>query len=219
MSKRGLQNCADGVNYVTGTHDEARPKRARSKPLVRYILPSGEHNFVGRIFDLSIVAYHFNNYDDLAQHPDCKYAIDTNYDLTSLTRRVESLNLVGDLLWPEPIPKNFKDFPVSRYDWLTISADVFLMRYVSVVDCSLLLVNAVYEVGLDPRDCTFKALKNKVPPSVRSILEEMLDDQGVLRLERNARIHHGTERGFTQDDETFRTGALIEAPFQQRDRY
>ena len=73
---------------------------------------------------------------------------DINHVLSTLTRRVESLNMVGAMLWPTKVPKNFKEFPISRYEWLTLSADVFLARYISVVDCAMILVNEVIECGL-----------------------------------------------------------------------
>lgn len=38
----------------------------------------------------------------------------------------------------------------------------------------------------------------------------MLSDQADLRKERNFRIHEGVERGFTQDDTTFRFASLFE---------
>jgi hypothetical protein len=187
------------------------PKRQRSAFLVRHVLASDKHAFIGRIFDLSIVQLHFETYEELARHPDCKYAFDLNLEVTSLVRRVESLNLAGNLLWPESLPADFKNFPVSRYEWLTVAADVFLMRYVSVVDCAMLLVNSVFELGLDPRQCSIANLRKKgAPEEVLRILEEMIHDQGDLRQERNARFHHGAERGFTADDQTFRMTALME---------
>ncbi len=97
---------------------ELKPKRPRAKPLIRHIVASDSHGFVGRIFDLSIVVYHFDNYEELACHPDCKYVFHVNDTLSGLIRRVESLNLVGDMLWPDRLPEDFKDFPVSRYEWL-----------------------------------------------------------------------------------------------------
>ena len=129
--------------------------------LKQYVLPSDSHAFVGRIYDLSIVAMHFESYEDLAKHADCKYAFDVNYALSSLTRRVESLNMVGGMLWPTNMPDNFKDFPVSRYEWLTVSADVFLGRYISVVDCAIILVNEILECGLSIEACTLTTLKKK----------------------------------------------------------
>lgn len=166
---------------------------------------------MGRIFDLSIVAYYFDSYDELSCHADCKYAFDVNWALSSLTRRVESLNVAGNMLWPEPVPSDFNAFPVSRYEWLNVASDVFLMRYVSVVDCALLLSNEVFEVGLERHKCTIENLKKRrIPEEVVSLFVKLRADQGALREERNARFHHGTERGFTLDDETFRMAALFE---------
>ncbi len=188
-----------------------KPKRARSKFLVRYVLPSDTHDFVGRIYDLSIVAFHFDSYEALAVYPDCKYAIDVNEALNRLVARVESLNLVGNMLWPEPLPQDFRAFPVSRHGWLTVAADVFLMRYISVVDCALVLVSEVFELGLNCRACTLSNLRKKgLSARVDQILTEMLRDQGNSRSERNARIHHGQERAFTQDDITLKTAAIFE---------
>ncbi|HYG47607.1 MAG TPA: hypothetical protein VD846_06660 [Allosphingosinicella sp.] len=169
------------------------------------------HGFVGRVYGLSIVVYHFDSYDDLAKHPDCKYAYHVNEVLHRIARRVESLNLVGSMLWPEPVPADFRNFAISRYEWLTISADGFLIRYISVVDCALLLVNEVLELGLKPHQCTLHRLKKRgIPATIAAILEAMLADQGALRGERNARVHHGEERAFTQDDLTFKTAAIFE---------
>jgi hypothetical protein len=53
---------------------------------------------------------HFETYEDLARHEDCKYVFEVNCEVSSLVRRVESLNLVGGLLWPKPLPQDFKSF-------------------------------------------------------------------------------------------------------------
>ena len=206
-----IQTMPELLTILESPDANAKPKRPRAKFLTRYILPSDSHGFVGRIFGLSIVSLHFDSYEALAKHPDCKYAIDVNGALTRLVTRVESLNLAGNMLWPSPVPENFKAFPLSRHEWLTASADVFLMRYVSVVDCALLLVNEVHEFGIDLRACTLKQIKRHgAPAAVTSLLEDMLADQGRLRIERNARIHHGNERPFTQDDTTFKIGSIFE---------
>jgi hypothetical protein len=185
-------------------------KRPSTRFLERYILASDDHTFIGRMYDLGIVTLNFDSYDDLAKYPDCKYVVDVLDDVQRLARRIESLNLVGNMLWPKPFPADFRAFPVSQYDWLVIAADVFLMRYISVIDCALLLVNEVYEGGLDRHQCTLARLKrHAIPAKVIFVLEEMLADQGELRPERNARTHHGVERSFTLDDTTFKTAALF----------
>jgi len=160
---------------------------------------------------LSIVAYHFDGYDALAAHADCKYAYDVNFVLSALTRRVESLNAAADMLWPEPYPIDFNAFPVSRYDWLTLAADAFLMRYVSVVDCAMILAAEVFETGLDARRCSIDNLRKAgVPTEALATLQAMVDDQGPLRDERNSRFHHGRESSHTDDDQTFQLASVFE---------
>jgi hypothetical protein len=197
-------------NLDTGL-ELGKPPRARSKFLVRHVLSSDTHGFVGRIYDLGIVALHFDSYEELAIHLDCKYVVDVNETLTDLVARVESLNLVGNMLWPAPFPLDFSTFPLSRHEWLTVTADVFLMRYISVVDCALLLVNEVFEFGLDSHDCTFGKLRKRgLSSKIDRFLTDMVRAQGSLRAERNARVHHGQERAFTKDDTTFKIAATFE---------
>ncbi|OJU06923.1 MAG: hypothetical protein BGN87_15920 [Rhizobiales bacterium 65-79] len=182
-------------------------RRPSTRFLKRYIMHSDHHGFIGRIYDLSIVGLNFESYEEVARHPDCKYALDTNYWVSGLAARVESLNLIGDMLWLDPYP-DFAKFPITQYDWLTVTTDVFLMRFVSVIDCALLLVNEVFRLELDAKQCTIGKLRRKgIPASVNAHLQMMLDEQEALRVERNARIHHGAEREFTEDDQTFRMAA------------
>src|SRR5262249_38043950 len=96
-------------------------------------------------------------------------------------------------------------------EWLSVSADVFLARYVSVVDCALILANDVFECGLSPQECSATNLKkNGVRGPILDLVKGMIGDQGTLRLERNRRFHHGSERGFSSDDQMFRMASLFE---------
>lgn len=192
------------------TLNGSKLKRRRTRFLKRYVVSSDEHSFVGRLYGLGIVSLNFDSYESMCQYPDIKYAVDSGYWADNLVSRVESLNLAGDLLWPEPMPSSFKSMPVSRYQWLTIAADVFLVRYVSVIDCALLLVNQVFQLGFSPRSCTAqKILKAPIPDDLRVLIQSMFDEQELIRTERNARVHHGLEREFTDDDTTFRTASLF----------
>lgn len=187
-----------------------------AKFLKRFILPSDEHDFIGRIYDLSIVGMHFDSYKELSKYADCKYAFDVNESLSTLTRRVESLNMVGGMIWPEGMPYNFKGFPISRYEWLNVSADVFLGRYISVADCALILINDVFECGLSSRACTWLNLQRQgVSAAVLDVVSEMIGDQGALREERNGRFHHGSERGFSSDDQMFQLASLFEHRYNE----
>lgn len=200
-----------------------KPRRASAKFLSRHVLASDYHGFIGRIYDLGIVTLSFDTYEALAQYPDCKYACDVGECVSTVAHRVESLNLAGDLIWPEHMPDDFGRFPVSRYDWLQVAADVFLMRYISVVDCAIILTNEVFQKGLDPTKCSITSLKKAgVKSDALHVLQNMLDDQGSLRTERNKRFHHGHERPFTQDDLTFRMASMFEhraSPLTGYDRF
>jgi len=55
--------------------------------------------------------------------------------------------------------------------------------------------------------------KRGLPRAVADHLQLMLDQQEALRSERNSRIHHGEERYFTDDDETFKTASLFNDKF------
>ena len=178
----------------------------------RFVIPSDDHEFIGRVFDLLMPLHTgFENYKQARDYPDAVYVLNVGDRVDLLTRRVESLNLIGTMLWSRQFPLSFKQFPISRYEWLNITADTFLMRLISISDCALLLTNEVFRTGLKPHNCTIEALRKKgVPPAVVEALTSLRDSHIDLRNERNARIHHGIERRFSDDDATFRTAALFE---------
>lgn len=208
----------DDANNVAP--NDWKPKRRQTRFLKRHIVSSDSHPFIGRLYDLGIVGLNFESYDALAQFPDCKYAVDSGWWAENLAYRIESLNLAGDLLWPEPMPSSFKEMPVSRYQWLTVSADVFLVRYVSVVDCALLLVNQIFQLGLLARSCTVQKLsKARIPADLVAHIRAMFEEQEGIRAERNARVHHGFEREFTDDDRTFRTASAFNDQIKGTDRF
>ena len=186
-----------------------RPPRRQTRFLKRHTVLSDHHGFVTRLYKLGIVSLSFDTYEELAVYPDCKYAVDTADHIRTLTGRVESLNFVGDMLWPEPLPKTFIDMPISRYDWLTIIVDVYLARYASVADCAMVLVNQVYELGLPLRDCKINSIsRSGLPHNLIELLRSILNDQELVRGERNARFHHGQERSFTDDDMSFKLASI-----------
>lgn len=184
---------------------------ASIRPPKRQIMGSDDHTFIGRIYDLGGPLHRrMESYEELAVYGDCKYVLDVHAQMTSMVRRVESMNLVGAILWPVPAPIDFNGFPVSSYEWLNIGADVFLMRYVSISDCALLLTNEIYCCGLAPQQCSIENLKKRgVAQGIMDVLKALIIGQGALRMERNARFHHGREREFTDDDITFRLASWL----------
>ena len=118
-----------------------------TKKITQSDIELDDHNFVGRIYDLSVVAMYFESYEEASKFADCKYAIDVNESLSTLVRRVRSINLSGDMLWLEPTKNQFSNLPIAEYDWLIVAQDVFLMRYISVLDCALILANDIFELN------------------------------------------------------------------------
>ena len=120
-------NCGGGAAAMAKT----------TRFLKRRMVASDGHPFVGRVFDLSIVELNFETYDEIASYPDCRYVFHCNMAISSLVRRVESLNMVGDLIWIDPSEWADGNQFVDRYSWLNVASDVLLMRLISVHDCTL----------------------------------------------------------------------------------
>lgn len=193
------------INTASTSLTEKVPRR-RTVFLKRYILEPDDHDFIGRVYDLGIIKLHFDTYEEMVKYPDCKYVYDVELKLTTMVNRIESLNMVGDMLWLEELFINQVKFPVSKFQWLNITADTFLMRFVSVFDCSLLLVNEVLELGFEPRRCSLKNFrKRQIPQDLIVALKKLEKVSSLLKIERNERFHRGLERLYTSDDETFRS--------------
>lgn len=193
-----------------------------ARKLKRYVISSDRSEFVGRIYDLSVVGLHFASYDEMSVYPDAKYALEVNERTSLLARRVESLNHVGDLLWPEK-PTLIGSLPVSAYDYCNLIQDTFLMRIISVLDCCCILLAEVLELNMNPRQVNVASIR-KLSPENSSLkeLENLSELQSSLRAERNVRFHRAEEEWFTDDDETFKMVALWShrgRPMSGKDRH
>lgn len=121
--------------------------QAADKALERYIVRSDDSEFVGRIFDFSIVSLNFDSNAEISNYSDAKYALNVNDRTTLLTLRVDSLNHIGDLLWPKA-EIDIHSLPTTSFEYCNIIQDVFLMRLISVLDCCCMLTVAVFELDL-----------------------------------------------------------------------
>ena len=174
-------------------------------------MSSGDHELIGRIYDLGVVELNFETYEELSAFSDCKYVSHCGVCMRRLVRRVESLNLAGDLMWVDPVVWEKGEQRIDRYAWLNVAADVFLIRLVSVHDCLLLFVSEIYETDLEPRQCTEGQLKKRgVPNPLLELLRSLRDGHQALRFERNSRVHQGWERTYSSCDESFKAAANFE---------
>lgn len=178
----------------------------------RYIVKADNHDLIGRIYDLAMpLQYGFQSFAQLKTYPDCLYVFNAGQSMGALVQRVESLNFVGDMLWTKKFPRDFSQFPISRYDWLKVVSDVFLMRYISIMDCCLLLTNDIFECNLPPQKCRIDLLeKSGVPKRAITTLTTLLSKQDAHRNERNLRFHRGYERSFTKEDLVFHLASTFE---------
>jgi hypothetical protein len=177
------------------------------KRLNRFIISADTHRFIGRVYDLSVVGMYFRDYKEAAKYPDVKYVLDVNERTTLLTRRLESLNHVGALLWPQP-PIPIDALPISTYDFCNLVQDAFLMRTISILDCCCLLAVEVLELDVKPRQANIEQIKKlSRKHTCCDKLLELSDLQINLRTERNLRFHRGEEEALTDDDITFQTMA------------
>jgi hypothetical protein len=81
----------------------------------------------------------FDSYDKPASYPDCEYIFHVKNELLTLVRRVESQNLVSSLLWPKALLSAPYGLPIAFFEWLAVTADVFLTRYIPCLTAPLSL--------------------------------------------------------------------------------
>ncbi len=173
----------------------------------RFIIASDDHEFIGRVYDLSIVGLNFHTADEVEKYPDAAYALKTNERLSLLVRRVESLNHIGDLLWPET-PIEIEKLSLSAYDYCNLIQDAFLMRIISIIDCCCLLAVEVLKLSIKPRQANIERIRlaSQNHPCCDK-LQTLSNVQLDLREERNIRFHRGIQDELTDDDTTFQTVA------------
>lgn len=81
----------------------------------RYIIGSDTHPCHGRVFDLSMpLSLGFESWEQAQEYLDAVYVLEVGEIIDHLMRRVEALNVVGEILWTRRLPRKFKRFPISR---------------------------------------------------------------------------------------------------------
>jgi hypothetical protein len=105
--------------------------------------------------------------------------------------------------------------PISRENWVRITLDVLLSRLTSIRDCTFLLIDEVFELGLDPKSITRLQLKNNPTilsvPSLCNLIDDIANLGRRFREERNLHLHHGQERPLGQDPDLYYVASALEA--------
>jgi hypothetical protein len=187
----------------------------RDKPIpsmaFRYYLE--KDRFVERVFAKAYVgAYGPHSYDELlkvARHR--AYALEVEHRLFALVERFKSLYFVDALL-------SFREFPfytpggvLSREQWVRIACDVMLARLTSIRDCVFLLVEAVYQLGMEPREVTLRSLMSRpLPDQLRTVLREIAMSARSTRDHRDRHLHRGEERPLFDPHAVYKSASLSE---------
>jgi Cthe_2314-like HEPN len=171
--------------------------------------------FIGHIFDLSIIKYSEHDYETLIKiAPDRAYVIDLEYRTQNLFHRFQSLNVVYKMLGINEFPVESSFCHIYREEWIRATLDLLLSRFTSVRDCIYLLVAEVFELGLEPRKISLQnLLKNQSigqHTDIYNLLDEISKIGKNLREERNENFHEGVQRSLGDDDITYKLSSLLE---------
>jgi hypothetical protein len=166
-------------------------------------------------FQLSDHTYHDRD-DFVRKDPDFAYAWSVGGRLNVLEEAIIALRPIVQMLGATefPIPSDVR--PIDRYVWLSATIDLALFRISAIRDCCYVLVNEVFELGINPRELSLRRLKEEQVLKGTPILEALLAVGSIgkdLRAERNKRAHEGIQRSFGEDSQEtliFKVAAMSE---------
>ncbi|MDQ3172757.1 MAG: hypothetical protein M3Q91_03475 [Acidobacteriota bacterium] len=159
----------------------------------------------------------YQDWDDFVRKdPDFAYAWSVGLRLNVLEEAIIALRPIVQMLGVTefPIPSNVR--AIDRYVWLSAMIDLALFRISVIRDCCFVLVNEVFELGINPRELSFRRLKAE-GTLLRAPVLDCLSTIGSigkdLRAERNKRAHEGIQRSFGEDSHDtliFKVAAMTE---------
>lgn len=166
-------------------------------------------------FQLSDHTYQDRN-DFVRNAPDFAYAWSVGGRLNVLEEAIIALRPIVQMLGVKefPIPSEVRD--IDRYVWLSATIDLALFRVSAIRDCCYVLVNEVFELGINPRELSLRRLKREEDLKGTPVLEALLTIDSIgtdLRAERNKRAHEGIQRPFGEDSHDtlmFKLAAMYE---------
>jgi hypothetical protein len=154
--------------------------------------------------------------DFVRKDPDFAYAWTVGGRLHVLEDAIIALRPIVQMLGATDFPIPSKVRPIDRFVWLNATIDLALFRISAIRDCSFVLVNEVFELGINPRELSLRRLKKKETMGGSQVLETLstISSMGKdLRTERNRRAHEGIQRPFGEDSHDtliFKVAAMTE---------
>ena len=128
---------------------------------------------------------------------------------SNLIQAIERLKEMPYYLARFPNTKTFQNQGITLHTWIHYHYSNFLITGVSIYDTTLLLVNAVFRLGLHPRDCNNRTVtrnRNVHKTSVWTALKSLDEVTKKYRESRNLYVHRSRNPGleFLDRLESFR---------------
>lgn len=120
------------------------------------------------------------------------YALDVFSYVSNLLTAVERFGGIRVYLARLPQPRRYEAVGVTEDQWITYHYSNYLMAVVSIYDTCLLLTNAVFALGLDPKECKKATVADnrKVRKSrVTEPLAKLNKTADKYRFPRNLLVH------------------------------
>jgi hypothetical protein len=171
--------------------------------------------FVGNVYDMATpIHLGVKDYSELlSTEPEKAYIVDVHYRINMLVKRFESLNMIYKMIGVNQFPILSQRHSIIRQEWSKIILDVLLSRITSVRDCTYLLINDIFELGLNARDVSRRSLIDHLSIPVHpfnKFINDIADIGKDLRKERNLHMHEGEERELGEDPTTYFIASIFE---------
>jgi hypothetical protein len=127
-------------------------------------LEGGE--LVGLLYNIlapfQLTDHTYQDWDDFGRKdPDFAYAWSVGSRLHVLEEAIIALRPIVQMLGVTEFPIPSKVRAIDRYVWISATIDLALFRISVIRDCSYVLVNAVFELGINPRELSLRRLKRE----------------------------------------------------------
>jgi hypothetical protein len=117
----------------------------------------------------------------------------------ALTKTAEQLGQIRIFLNRFPLKKYYFEKGISQLEYVQYHTEVLFHKVHTILEIMKLLVNEVYQLGIAPKDCSWRELTKKIPRKTEPMknldlyfktFEDLID-----------RRHSNTHRGYYEDQE------------------
>jgi signal recognition particle subunit SEC65 len=113
--------------------------------------------------------------------------------LMTLVEAIERLQYSITFIKEFPHPKKYMKEGITQYIWWEYHYSNFVLTYNSLLDLSLILVNAIFEIGYEEKDCKYSKIFNssEITTGVRESIAKVKKIVGGYISQRNYFVHRG----------------------------